>query len=145
MFVGCLHGTSLAYIGGMHPLEQYYAGGQAEALEVFGLEKVAIMSPAEREAFMAARKQRPTGLAAIQALSQGAPATAVVPQPPGPASQAQMMNPAIPPILPGGSSLELDRTGYQGGYGTAGKMPGAVMGARGQVVGLPNKLAAFFL
>jgi hypothetical protein len=129
----------------MHPLEQYYAGGRTEALETFGLEKVAIMSPKEREAFMAARKGRPTGLAAIQSLSQGAPAAAAVPQPPGPASQAQMTNPATPPILPGGGGLELDRTGYQGGYGTAGKMPGAMMGARGQVVGLPNKLASFFL
>lgn len=132
----------------MHPLEQHYAGGSDYALASFGLEKVAIMSPEQRAAFMKAREGRPTGLAAIQAqatppvlgsVMAGAPSMA-----PGPASQAQMMNPATPPILPGGG-LELDRSGYQGGYGTSGKMPGATMGARGQVVGLPNKLAAFLL
>ena len=127
----------------MHPLEQHYTGGSDYALASFGLEKIAIMSPAQRQEFMAARANRPTGLAAIQAQT---PPSAMPSLAPGPASQAQMQNPATPPILPGSSGLELDRAGFQGGYGTAGKMPGAVLQpGTGKVVGLPNKLAAFFL
>jgi len=49
----------------MHPLSQYYSGGADSALAQFGLEKVALMSQTEREAFMAAHRAKPKGLAAV--------------------------------------------------------------------------------
>lgn len=132
--------------------EQTFNRGVDEALADFGLTKIAIMSPQQRQKALEAYRARPKGMAAVQAAGQPSAGPAHVPpaaqqlqQLAGPASQVAMTNPAAPPVLPGGSGLELDRTGYQGGYGTAGRMPGAVMGARGQVVGLPNKLAAFKL
>jgi hypothetical protein len=126
----------------MHPLEQHYVGGVDEALTSFGMAKEAL-SPEEKAKMLAAYRARPKGMAAVQ----GAAGPAAMPSmAPGPASQQQMTNPATPPILPGGPKLELDRSGFQGGYGTAGKMPGAVLQpGTGKVVGLPNKLASFFL
>lgn len=144
MFVGEFHRTSLVYTPRMHPLERHYVGGVDEALTSFGMSKEAL-SPEEKAKMLAAYRARPKGMDAVQGAAGPAAPVAKPSMAPGPASQAQMTNPATPPILPGGSGLELNRTGYQGGYGTSGAMPGAVMGARGQVVGLPNKLAAFFL
>lgn len=144
MFVGEFHANSLAYIARMHPLERYYVGGVDEALTSFGMSKEAL-SPEEKAKMLEAYRARPKGVAAVQGAAGPYPPAGRPSMAPGPASQAQMTNPATPPILPGKSNLQLDRTGYQGGYGTAGLMPGATFGARGQVTGLPNKLAAFFL
>jgi hypothetical protein len=51
----------------MHPMEQHYAGGGDAALATFGLTKIALMTPQQKAEFMAARRGKPTGLAAIQA------------------------------------------------------------------------------
>lgn len=144
VFVGAFHGDSLAYIARMHPLERYFVGGVDEALTSFGMSKEAL-SPEEKAKMLAAYRARPKGLAAVPGAGGAIPPAGRPSMAPGPASQAQMTNPATPPILPGPSPLQLDRTGYQGGYGTAGLMPGATLNRQGQVTGLPNKLAAFFL
>jgi len=144
VFVSVFHGSSLAYTGVMHPLEQHFVGGIDSALESFGMSKEAL-SPEQKAQMLAAHRARPKGMAAVTGAAGPAPVAAKPSMAPGPASQAQMVNPAAPPILPGGSGLELNRAGFQGGYGTAGIMPGAQMGARGQVVGLPNKLATLLL
>jgi hypothetical protein len=144
VFVGEFHSSSLAYIARMHPLEQYYVGGVDEALTSLGMSKEAL-SPEEKAKMLEAYRARPKGVAAVQGAAGQFPPAGRPSMAPGPASQAQMTNPATPPILPGASPLQLDRSGYQGGYGTGGIMPGATMGARGQVSGLPNKLASFFL
>lgn len=60
---------------------QYYAGGENAALSAFGLTKIALKTPQEAAAFMAARRGRPTGLAAIQAQAT-APAPGSVPPAP---------------------------------------------------------------
>jgi len=67
VLVSGLHETSLAYTARMHPLEQHYTGGSDYALASFGLTKIALMTPAQKAQFMAARQGRPTGVAAIQA------------------------------------------------------------------------------
>jgi len=107
----------------MHPLERNYVGGIDEALTSFGMSKEAL-SPEQKAQMLEAHRARPKGLAGIQ---------------------AQATAPVLGSAPPAVSGPALDRTGYQGGYGTAGTVPGATLGARGQVVGLPNKMAAFFL
>lgn len=103
MFIGGLHGASLAYAARMHPLEQHYFGGRDFVLVSFGLEKVALMSPAQQQAFIAAHRAKPTGLAAVQAQGQAA---------------SPLVRPEIPlPAAPGGP-MQVER-GFGGGPGTA--------------------------
>lgn len=101
-------------------MEHAYLGGIDAALDAFGMDKVAVLTPEQKAQMLAAYRARPKGMAAIPGAA-GVPAAA----------------PAAAP-----SGLELNRTPFTGGYGTQGQMPGGtVFGARGQVVGLPNKLA----
>jgi len=149
----------------MHPLEQHYAGGSDYALASFGLEKIAVMSPEQAKAFMAARANRPTGLAAIQAKST----TPILGSIPGAsaagAAAAPVGGPGMAPGF-GGGGLPLEAPL---GYGEASlkgiqpsrKLPTAMTGA-GSIPGqaaqaemraravptrfnLPDKLAAFLL
>lgn len=93
----------------MHPLQLHYAGGRDYALASFGLEKIAVMSPEQREAFMRERASRPKGLAAVQGAS-------------GDAELAQMKPSAGPtPISLGAAPtapMEMQQ-GFGGGPGMA--------------------------
>ena len=84
----------------MHPLEQHYTGGSDYALASFGLEKIAIMSPA----------QRPKGLAGIMGAAGDAELARLKPSGPP-------VKPGIPLPAPGGpASIE---QGFEGGPGLA--------------------------
>lgn len=93
----------------MHPLQLHYAGGRDYALASFGLEKIAIMSPEQRGAFMRERASRPKGLAAVQGAS-------------GDAELAQMKPSAGPTPLSLGAAptapMEMQQ-GFGGGPGMA--------------------------
>ena len=101
-----------------------YFYGIDDALNTFGMSKEALSSDAKMQ-MLAAYQARPKGLAAI-------PGAAGLPTP--------APKPMAAPLA--SSGLELNRTPQQFGYGTAGLVPGAVMGAQGRVAGLPSKMAA---
>lgn len=57
----------------MHPLQLAYAGGMDAAFSSFGLEKTAVMNPQQQAAALQAFRNRPKGIAAVQAVGGAAP------------------------------------------------------------------------
>ena len=112
VLVGVFHESSLAYIGGMHPLEQHYAGGSDYALAAFGLEKIAIMSAEQRAAFMKAREGRPQGLDAVRGASGDAALAQMKPSAASP--QRQPLSLGAAPTAP----MQMEQ-GFGGGPGMA--------------------------
>ena len=172
VLISGFHKASLAYAARMHPLEQHYFGGRDFALASFGLEKVAIMSPAQQQAFIAAHRAKPTGLAAVQAQGQavspvgkpGIPLPAAPGAPMqvdqglggGPGMATGFGSSAIPldaPLMYGEASLKGQQpsrklpTSMMGGSSISGQAAQAEMRARAVPTrfNLPNKLAAFLL